>query len=34
MNQVVLEENEAEKNLGVLIDYQLGFKRQEATENS
>ena len=34
MNQVVLEENEAEKNLGVLIDNQLGFKSQVATETA
>ena len=34
MNQVVLEENEAEKNLEVLLDNQLGFKRQVATETA
>ena len=31
---MVQEENEAEKNLGVLIDNQLGFKSQVATETA
>ena len=34
MNQVVLEENEAEKNLGVIIDNQLGFRIQVASETA